>query len=296
MLKMKKVLVTGASGLLGRVVCQQLLDQSASVTAISHISPLPETNSIRSIPIDLSSNWSTEQLPLEINTIIHLAQSRKFRDFPNNALDVFNVNVSSTAKLLDYAMMSGVSQFIFASSGGVYGNGSHAFNENSSVVEPGQLNFYLGSKTSGEIFVQSYSSVFQVIVIRPFFIYGFGQNRSMLIPRLFDSIGLGRPIKLQDQDGIRINPVHVEDASAAILAAMDTTESATYNIAGPDVLSIRQIADSMSQYLGKASIYEYDSGMAHDLIADISLMRSKLHDPKRQLFNYFPDIQAQVDL
>ncbi len=140
--------------------------------------------------------------------------------------------------------------------------------------------------------VQSYASVFQVTVIRPFFIYGLGQNRSMLIPRLMDAVASGKPISLQGSQGIRINPVHVEDASAAVVAALDTTRSAIYNIAGPDVLSIQQIAEAMGDYLGKQPIFQQVEGEPKDLIADISAMRSSLHKPTRHLLDSFEEIRS----
>ncbi len=287
---MRHVLVTGSNGLLGRAVCKKLLDQNFFVTALVHNEHLQHEALAECLTLDLSSNWKLEQLPNRVDTIIYLAQSSKFREFPNSALDIFNVNVSSTARLLDYARQVGAKQFIFASSGGVYGNGSQAFNENASIVPAGQLGYYLGSKACGEIMVQSYASVFQVTVIRPFFIYGPQQNRSMLIPRLLDSVASGKPISLQGNDGIRINPVHVEDASAAVVAVLDTKESATYNIAGPDILSIRQIAEAMAEHLGKAPNFQRAEGEPKDLIADISAMQEQLWKPKRKLLESLHDV------
>ena len=60
---------------------------------------------------------------------MHLAQSPRYRDFPEGALDVFEVNVGSTQRLLDWACRQGVKRFIYASSGGVYGHGEAPFEE-----------------------------------------------------------------------------------------------------------------------------------------------------------------------
>ena len=242
--------------------------------------------------VDFSSDWSISSLPSKIDAVIHLAQSANFRDFPNSALDVFKVNIQSTAQLLDYAKRSGAKQFVYASSGGVYGNGAQAFKENAHIVPPGQLGYYLGSKTCGEILVQSYASVFQVVVLRPFFIYGPGQNRSMLIPRLMDSVAASKPITLQGESGIRINPIHVEDASTAVTAALSLEDSATFNIAGSAVLSIRDICEGMGRFLGRAPIFEQQPGQPNDLIADISAMRERLHVPKQFLMDRLADVMV----
>jgi UDP-glucose 4-epimerase len=288
-----RILITGVHGLLGWNLVKQLCDKQCQVVGVVHNFISEDISYITPVEMDLSKDWDGDKLPKDIDVLIHLAQSSYFREFPENALNVFNVNIASTARLLDFAKEVGAKQFIYASSGGVYGNGFQAFKEDEAIVLPGELGYYLGSKACGEILVQSYASVFQVTVIRPFFIYGRGQNRTMLIPRLMDSVASGKPISLQGCGGIRINPVHVEDACGAVVGAFGTTQSATYNIAGPDVLSIRQIAEAMGEYLGKAPIFQQAEGEPKDLIADISAMQSELHVPTRHLFDSFEEIRGQ---
>jgi nucleoside-diphosphate-sugar epimerase len=105
-----------------------------------------------------------------------------------------------------------------------------------------------------------------------------------------DSVAVGKPIRLQGENGIRINPIHVEDASAAVTAALSLKNSAIFNIAGPDVLSIREICESMGKFLGKPPVFEQQAGQPNDLIADISAMRRYLIEPKKHLFQSHNDI------
>ncbi len=285
------VVITGADGLLGRRVTQ-LLSNSLRVYALVRVLPEKPVPDINYVIADFGGDWSFSELPERIEYVIHFAQSSQFRNFPDGALDVFNVNVSSTARLLDHARKTGVKTFIYASSGGVYGNGSEAFKENSAIVPPGQLGYYLGSKACGEILVQSYASIFKVIVLRPFFMYGPGQNRSMLIPRLIDSVATGKPVMLQGEQGLRINPVHVDDAALAVVAALDIGGSSTFNIAGPDVLSIRQICEQAGIYLNKKPLFSINEGEGADLIADISAMKEKLISPQKKLIDNFFEITS----
>ncbi len=283
------VVITGADGLLGRRVTQ-LLSNSLRVYALVRVLPEKPVPDINYVIADFGGDWSFSELPERIDYVIHFAQSSQFRNFPDGALDVFNVNVSSTARLLDHARKTGVKTFIYASSGGVYGNGSEAFKENSAIVPPGQLGYYLGSKACGEILVQSYASIFKVIVLRPFFMYGPGQNRSMLIPRLIDSVATGKPVMLQGEQGLRINPVHVDDAALAVIAALDVEESSAFNIAGPQVMSLKKMCEDMGEHLQKMPLFIQQPGDAHDLIADISLMSAKLHVPVRRLIDNLNDM------
>ena len=78
----------------------------------------------------MSTQWNMI-LPNDIDIIIHLAQSSKFRDFPSEAGDIFNKHkIYSTA--LDFARKNNIQKFVYASSGGIYGtNSNRAFNESS---------------------------------------------------------------------------------------------------------------------------------------------------------------------
>ena len=231
-----------------------------------------------------------DKSPSQVDVIFHLAQSEKFRDFPNGALDVFQLNINATAKFLDYAKSNNVQSFIYASSGGIYGNGNEPFVENTPIVPFGELGYYLGSKACGEILVQSYANIFQVNVVRPFFLYGPSQKRDMLIPRLFDNITKGNLIQLGGKDGIKINPLHVKDAVKVLIALLSRSDSQTYNMAGPDVLSIREICEIFSNYIGKMPNFQQLDNSAKDLIADISLISNILHKPEIKLTEVVPEI------
>lgn len=285
----KRVIVTGANGLLGRAVIKTLGD-THDICAIVHSHPKAPVFGVSYRVVDLSSDWSAQDLPKMADVIIHLAQSSKFRNFPEGSIDVFNVNIASTARLLDYAHRMKSRKFIFASSGGVYGNSDSAFKENSPIAPPGQLGYYLGSKMCGEILVQSYVSIFHVVVLRPFFIFGPGQNRAMLVPRLMDNVASGRPITLQGANGIRINPIHVEDAAAAVRAALSLEQSATFNIAGPDILSIREICEGMGCYLGQDPVFQIQPGDPQDLIGNNDAMCRQLIVPQRKLLHSLSDV------
>ncbi len=289
MVDKKRFLITGANGLLGRhtiVRLRECYDVHAVVRSMPH-SPV---SGIKYHIIDFSENWLVQNLPESVDTVIHLAQSAHFREFPEKALDVFRVNVDSTARLLDYAHRIGVKCFIYASSGGVYGSGSVAFDENSPIVPPGQLGYYLGSKLCGEVLVQNYAPLMNVIVMRFFFMYGPGQKPFMLIPRLIDNIKAGQAITIQGNQGIHINPIHVSDATRAMTKALTLEQSATFNIAGPEVLSLQQIGQIMGNRLNIKPKFEIKPGEAQDLIGDTTAMREQLCIPQVRIADGIQDL------
>ena len=168
--------------------------------------------------------------------------------------------------------------------------GKEPFLENEPIVPFGELGYYLGSKACSEILVQSYASELQVIILRPFFVYGKSQNRSMLIPRLFDNVAAGKPIELSSGDGIKINPIHVNDVVKVLTASLHNSASRTYNIGGPEILSIRKICNLFGSYLEKTPNYQNSSDLPKDLVGDISLISEVLHQPKIKLSEVIPEI------
>jgi len=274
----RKILITGANGLLGKRTVRQL-SQHNEIYAVVRNKPEDPISSVHYIEMNLSVVWSIEDLPSDIDIIIHLAQSSKFRDFPDQALDIFNVNIQSTAKLLDYAHKINIQKFIYASSGGVYGTGAKAFDENSPITPSGKLGYYLGSKLCGEVLAQNYANFMNVITLRFFFMYGPEQNKSMLIPRLVEMVRNGQPIGLQGNEGISINPVHVQDATNALEKALDLQESFAFNIAGEQVVSLKMIADTIGNILGKEPVFDISEDEPNNLIADIEEMKRHLITP-----------------
>ena len=281
--------MTGANGLLGRHTIQSLRNKY-EVYATVHRMPIEPVDQVAYVVLDFSSHWTVDKLPSDLEVIIHLAQSSRFREFPDQSTDIFNVNVGSTARLLDFAWRTNVKKFIYASSGGIYGSSEIAFDENSPIVSHGQLGFYLGSKLCGEVLVQNYSQLMDVTTLRFFFMYGAGQRRSMLIPRLIDSVRNASPISLQGTDGILINPIHVSDAVAALKALLNISGSHTINIAGPSILSLKEIAESIGNLVKCKPIFNYIDSQPTHLIGDVTAMQRLLHTPQVLFENGVKDL------
>ena len=263
-----KILVTGASGHLGARAVDELRIGN-DVHAIVRVNPPLALSGVTYHTIDLSSDWSTKVLPNRIDAIIHLAQSRNFREFPRQALEIFQVNVESTAKLLDYALRAGARRFVLASTGGLHRLSESVIDECSPVDPPdGQLAYYFQSKHAAELLAYPYKDVMDISVLRPFFIYGPGQPSDKLIARLLASVRDGQRIKLAGRDGLVINPVFVDDAVALLRSILNTPGSRTLMVAGPDALSIREIADSIGKQVGRNPVYEQTEDDEGRLIAD----------------------------
>ena len=120
--------------------------------------------------------------------------------------------------------------------------------------------------------------------------YGKEQKRSMLIPRLVDNVRHGRPIRLTENGGIMINPIHVSDVVKVLDKLMASEGSYTYNVAGPEQLSLKQIADIIGEKLGIQPKFEHILETVDNCVAEIELLESRVYVPKAKLVEKIEDL------
>jgi nucleoside-diphosphate-sugar epimerase len=290
---MTSALVSGAAGLLGRAVVDALADSGVEVHALVRARAQAYRDDVVFHEADLAAPLERAALPGQVDAVFHLAQAREFRDFPASAPTVFAINVASTAFLLDYAVSAGTTSFVYASSGGVYrGAPGTELTEESPLQDPASLGYYLATKLSSEALAASYSTQFATAALRYFFIYGPGQERSMLIPRLYDRVTKGEPLGLQGDDGMRINPVHVTDAAAATVAAAALAGANAVNVAGPQAVSLRQLGELFGKDSDHEPLFEHSPGVPADLIASTARMSELLVRPAITVSDALADIRA----
>lgn len=252
-----RILVTGASGLVGANLLKILKEEGDS-EIYSLGRSAPSGDGAKHIHWDFLCDKLPDSMPAKCDSIVHLAQSEDFRLFPEKATGVFRVNTFSTMLLADYARRAGVQKIIYASSAGVYGEGNDSgFREDQEIVYRNNLGFYLATKYCSEILLDNYSEIFDVIILRLFFVYGKGQRRGMLLPRLVDRIRIGEPVTLAGEQGITIGLTHVSDAANAIKAALQLKGSHRINVMGPEQLSLREVCEIIGMHVHRSPQYEF---------------------------------------
>lgn len=282
---MKRILVTGGSGFIGKYLCKAFIKDDYEVFSTTrNINKQPPKTKVNWLEWDMAKG-EVSNLPSGLDVIIHLAQSEQYRNFPSGAEDMFCVNVESTFRLLEYARKNGIKQFIFASTGSVYGPASDkTFSENSVFIN--KADFYSKSKWIAEKLIENYNEFFSCVVARIFFPYGKNQQKERFLPRLIKSIKDGQPVKLEGEQGLEINPIHIEDV-VEFFESLVKNEKATgiYNLAGPDIVSIKTIAEMIGEKLGVNPAYEVNRVQAKKYIGDMRLVEEKLNFRPRISFS-----------
>jgi len=266
-----KILVTGATGYVGSAIIRSMVGEYEVWGLCNTGQPFePKVNWIN---CNLNNFFDIDYLPKSIDIIIHLAQSYNYHLFPDKADEIFTVNVSGTLRLLEYARKADCQLFVYSSSGGVYGRGIEAFNE-SSPLNP--LDFYASTKQMSELLIYNYRQYFSTIILRPFFIYG-PRQKGKLIPNLIDSIFSRRPIVIQGEKGIIINPIYIDDVVEVIQRSIRLSGHHIFNVAGMDVVSLLELVQLLEDFLGINGIYKFDKGVNPGyLVGEITQLQRRL--------------------
>lgn len=274
-----RILITGASGFIGSNLLKLLVKGKNNAIYALTRSKTEDFINVKWIKEDFLKMSGFSKLPGEIDCIIHLAQSRDYKDFPGKACDIFNVNSYSTLNLLDYGRKCKIKHFVLASSGGVTGY------KNGPIYEKDPLNpstFYLNSKCISENLSSFYSDYFSVTVLRYYFVYGGGQRQDAFIPFLINRIKNKLPVYVcGKEEGIKINPIYIDDAVKATLNSIGLKGRNIINIGGKEPASIVQICNIIADILKIQPVFERKNAIQQDLICDIQNMKHLLNvEPK----------------
>ncbi|MTV15193.1 MULTISPECIES: NAD(P)-dependent oxidoreductase [Bradyrhizobium] len=265
-----RILLTGATGFVGSTLGPRLVAAGHELFCVCR----PESPVAFGDKViwDGRAKIDFPKLFGKVDVVIHLAQSRNYRHFPADAGDMFAVNVAMTMFLLEWAAKSKVKQFCLVSSGAVYEPFVGSLKEDKSLAPAGFLG---ASKLASEIIARPFASVFALNILRLFFPYGPGQH-GRLIPELIRRVRDGTAVHLTDNgEGVRLTPTLVDDVVEVILASVTHGWTETLNVATPEMLTIRQIANMIGRQLGVEPKFELVKTPSASIVPDLGRLASR---------------------
>jgi UDP-glucose 4-epimerase len=257
-----EVLVTGASGYLGRAVVRALTLAGHSVR--------PFAGDVRE-PVEAVSG---------VDAVIHLAARTRVRDSFADPVGYYQVNVTGTVNLL--AALPPGTPFVFASSASVYGTpDSQPISETCPL---GPENPYAASKAAAESAIRW--AVSSAVTLRIFnlagAVEGFGDpDPTRIIPRVVAAAaGTLSHVDINGPGTAIRDFVHVADAAAAFLLALAEPRPGhrVYNL-GAVPASVNEIIEAM-QRIANSPVpvvhHPAHPGESPELRADTTLIRDEL--------------------
>lgn len=278
-----RVLITGAGGFVGRVLVRRLQELGDEVIAV--VRPgrrgAIDGTGCRVLEQDLLRGWCGPAR-MKLDAVVHLAQSKRYREFPEAAAEIAGVIVQGTVLVADTAVRCGATQMVYASSGSIYAPSAGPVTES---TPPAPRDFYARSKLVGEQLLEDFRRSFNLKIVRPFFIYGPGQGASMLFPRLLASVCRGTAITLEAsasedlaaQGGLRFTPHYIDDHVECLVRVLRRSGHLTINLAGRQRTSIREVATILGRYLARLPEFRHGTNTRPgDFICDTSPIASLL--------------------
>ncbi|MEH6452514.1 MULTISPECIES: SDR family oxidoreductase [Pseudomonas] len=193
----KKILVTGASGLVGRAFVERLLKDGDYEPVIAARGATGFESSCVILPFDLARQTNIS-ISDDIEVVVHAAARVHVMEEPAaEALSEYRkINVEATERLARQAVSAGVKRFIFISTIKVNGEETILDQPFTADDKPAPSDPYAVSKYEAELALKEIAATtsLEVVIIRPALVYGPGVKANF--HRLMKWLGSGLPLPL----------------------------------------------------------------------------------------------------
>lgn len=273
-----KVLVTGASGFIGREVTKRLCERGFEVHAVAR-----KSISIASEiwhEVDLLNNGSVESLIAQIRPthLLHLSWTTEPGKFWNAVEN--HAWEQASRKIFDSFAAHGGMRFVGAGTCAEYEWNEKPCCESSVDGVPATL--YGQSKLSTWKYIEGRSAKSGVSSAwgRIFWLYGPYEHPSRLVPHVIKGISSGRQVDCSSGEQLR-DFLHVYDVAEAFARLVDSEVAGPINIASGDAVAVReivlQIASKMSgEHFINLGALPTKASEPHVVAADVERLNSLL--------------------
>ncbi|TRX55603.1 NAD-dependent epimerase/dehydratase family protein [Fulvivirga sp. M361] len=287
---MKKVIITGGNGFIGRALVQKLLlagYQTEIITKQNQKSDLP----VKTHPIGLGDKEKIKEILNTDVVVIHLAWSTvPVTSAIDSKNDVIS-NLPDSLNIIEACVENGVSNLLFFSSGGtVYGNPQKLPIDERHPTNP--LSPYGIDKLMVEKYILMYSSRFSLpfTILRVSNAYGFNYRLTKpqgVIGHWVNNLKKGETLELVGEGNTIRDFIHVDDICNATMLLLEKPSFEIYNLGSQIGFSLKELFMMLEECLGRKLKTSRLSERSFDVSSNVlSIDKIKQHtgwEPLKQL-------------
>jgi uncharacterized protein YbjT (DUF2867 family) len=229
-----RVLVTGATGFVGREVVQELLLRGHEVRALVRRGSQKKLKNFQGVEISPGDCLHPESLAQALagcDAVIHLVGI--IREFPGRGVTFERVHVQATQNLVDQAKAAGVRRFLHMSALG---------------ARPEPADPYHVTNFRADEYVRA--SGLAYTIFRPSVIYGPRDQSINLFVRQIQRLNFF-PIIGDGQYKLQPVPVATVARAFALALELPQTENHLYEVGGPAPLTFDELIDTIARVVGR---------------------------------------------
>lgn len=255
---MRRVLITGASGLIGKSIVGQLINESYRVMALDKWRAKEfdqlNSNGFRFIQGDCQNYGLIKGLMSDCDLVIHLAAPSSFLMYKENPRGSTINTIQSMLNLLEAMKAHSVKKIVHASTSAIYEGNPVPYHE-TMIIRPPDLKAL--SKKVNEEMAEQYSDSYGITAIhmRPFSVYGEGETEkggyaNVISLFAWAMVAGNQPVVWSDGEQTR-DFIHAEDAAKAfIMAAEADIPTQALNLGTGKETTFNQVIALINQQLG----------------------------------------------
>ena len=292
------VLISGGLGFIGSNLIELIIDNKifnkVYILDNNYISikktyiPYEKYKNIILINHDISKLINYD---IDLDCIIHLAASGNDIESIKDPFNNLDINVKGTLNILEFARKTGISKFIFSSTGGaLMGNAPLPVNES---IIPMPISPYGASKLSCEAYINAYSSMFKIksYILRFSNVFGpYCFHKKGVINKLFKSYLNDSNFTIYGDGSSTRDYIYVKDIASAILKCILNEGGRLkniYHLCSNVETSLNELIKIFSKLLNKTVEIEYKpfrNGEVLRNFGDYNLAKNELDfEPNKDL-------------
>ncbi len=262
----KRILITGAAGLVGAATALQLLERGDTVVGIDNLNAYysPKIKEFRLEDLNRHPNFSFEKLDIEdpvgvgelfdrhaFDAVINLAARAGVRWSLIDPFVYVRTNMLGTTHLLENCQRHGVKKFVLASTSSLYAGQEMPFVESLPVNEP--ISPYAASKKGAEAMAYTYHHLYGVdaTVLRYFTVYGPAGRPDMSVYRFVQNMQKDQPLTVYGDGKQQRDFTFIDDIAAGTVAAVDASHGfEVINLGGNRPVELNYVIERIAGELG----------------------------------------------